>query len=228
MVDAALRPRPTFSTFLQSDTNAGGDGLTYYDYQRLLRSQKVAVLQDRQAKSHVPGYKKVVAPTTRRIFQLRPTRSPAAPCTVGTSSQDVKQVAFPKEHTFTDSNTTAHEVDTTVMSQKQTTDSIVNTQTNRKDRMHAQTERLSSISKPQRLVKSATARTQHRSWSGAGLPGVELQRPRTACSSKETEVQVSQLQVQGLKSSESDAGNKQFNVHVHCKHCTLSINHVTF
>ena len=58
MVETSLHLRPSFSTFLQSDTNAGEDPLSYYNYQRLLRSQKVALLQEKRARAYVPGYKR--------------------------------------------------------------------------------------------------------------------------------------------------------------------------
>ena len=57
MVDTAVRPRPEFRTFLQSDTNAKGDALSVYEYKRQLRAKKVAFLQEKQAQRRVPGYK---------------------------------------------------------------------------------------------------------------------------------------------------------------------------
>ncbi|XP_003383123.1 PREDICTED: uncharacterized protein LOC100640696 [Amphimedon queenslandica] len=57
MVETAVRPRPHFSTFLLSDANAGGDGLSFHEYKRLLRSQRVSLLQEKQSRSRVPGYK---------------------------------------------------------------------------------------------------------------------------------------------------------------------------
>ncbi len=60
MVDTAVRPRPDFSTFLVSDQNAGGDGLSFYNYKKIIRSQKVALLQQRRSVAHVPGYKPVL------------------------------------------------------------------------------------------------------------------------------------------------------------------------
>lgn len=57
MVETAVRPRPQFSTFLLSDANAGGDGLSFHDYKRILRSRRVHLLQEKQASSRVPGYK---------------------------------------------------------------------------------------------------------------------------------------------------------------------------
>lgn len=58
MAETSLHPRPEFSTFLQSDANRGGDGLSYHDYRRALRYNKVAMLQQKKARSHIPGYKK--------------------------------------------------------------------------------------------------------------------------------------------------------------------------
>lgn len=78
MVETDLHPRPSFYTFLRSDTCRGGDGLTYHDYQRAVRSNKVAILQQRRAMSYEPGLKKpgilkagVGASATRKIFQLK-------------------------------------------------------------------------------------------------------------------------------------------------------------
>jgi len=45
MADTAVRPRPTFSTFLRSDASAGGDALTYYRRKQYLRKNKTALLQ---------------------------------------------------------------------------------------------------------------------------------------------------------------------------------------
>lgn len=56
MVETSFFPRPHFASFLQADDNV--DPLSYYEYQRLQRMQKVARLQDRRSKSHEPGYKK--------------------------------------------------------------------------------------------------------------------------------------------------------------------------
>lgn len=55
MVETTAYPRPAFSTFLRSDNNAGGDGLRWYDHQRLLRSKKVSLLQEKQAQSRGSG-----------------------------------------------------------------------------------------------------------------------------------------------------------------------------
>ena len=69
MVDTTLRPRPKFGTFLHSDTNAGGDGLSFYDYKRLLRAKKVALLQERRANLHQPGYKRPKPDETGQVYK---------------------------------------------------------------------------------------------------------------------------------------------------------------
>ena len=56
MVETALFPRPHFGSYFHSDDRT--DSLSYYEYQRLQRLQKVARLQERRAKSYEPGYKK--------------------------------------------------------------------------------------------------------------------------------------------------------------------------
>ena len=57
MVDTTLRPRPDFSAFLLSDQNDGKDALSFYNYKKAIRSQKVSLLQQRRATSIAPGYK---------------------------------------------------------------------------------------------------------------------------------------------------------------------------
>ena len=68
MVETALFPRPHFASFLQSDDSV--DPLSYYEYQRLQRMQKVARLQERRSKSYEPGYKK-------QLVQLQPSTAHA-------------------------------------------------------------------------------------------------------------------------------------------------------
>ena len=72
MVETVVRPRPHFSTFLLSDANAGGDGLSYYQYKKLLRSQKVVLLQQKQATARVPGYKPAQKRITTRLSSYKP------------------------------------------------------------------------------------------------------------------------------------------------------------
>ena len=61
MAETAVRPRPGFSTFMRSDANYGGDGLAFHEHKRVLRAQKVARLQQKQASTRVPGYKPATA-----------------------------------------------------------------------------------------------------------------------------------------------------------------------
>lgn len=86
MVETAVRPRPHFSTFLLSDANAGGDGLSYYQYKKLLRSQKVVLLQQKQATAHVPGYKPAQKRITTRLSSYKPDISHHISSTTTTNS----------------------------------------------------------------------------------------------------------------------------------------------
>ena len=45
MADTAVRPRPSFSTFLRSDASAGGDAMTYHRRKQYLRKNRTALLQ---------------------------------------------------------------------------------------------------------------------------------------------------------------------------------------
>ena len=75
MVETVFFPRPHFGSYFQSDDRT--DSLSYYEYQRLQRLQKVARLQERRTKSYEPGYKKTLVAiqppahaqvATRQIF----------------------------------------------------------------------------------------------------------------------------------------------------------------
>ena len=117
MVETAVRPRPHFSTFLLSDANAGGDGLSYYQYKKLLRSQKVVLLQQKQATSHVPGYK----PAQKRITTRLPDCKPDISChhttshiTSGTSTTTTNNISSSTTANNISSSTTSsssHKVD---------------------------------------------------------------------------------------------------------------------
>ena len=72
-METGARPRPSFATFLRSDENAGGDGLSWYGHQRLLREKKVSLLQKKRSQATVPGYKKPDvrgASLSRQVYQL--------------------------------------------------------------------------------------------------------------------------------------------------------------
>ena len=197
MVETSLRGRPSFSTFLQSDTSAGGDGLTYYDYQRFLRSQKVALLQERRALAHIPGCKKVTLPTSRKVFQLK-NRSPAHNVseTAATSSKyseivPVNELPKPDLTASKEQQVVlAHsEYSTVGKSPVHVPSGRVGVTWNLDDSKRCQTERLPRIPAHQhRAIKSATARDHHPSW-----PSLELQhrppRPNTVAGVRDTEVQ---------------------------------------
>ena len=58
MAESTLHPRPNFATFLKSDANGPQDSISYYEEQRALRFQKVAVLQQKRENAYAPGYKR--------------------------------------------------------------------------------------------------------------------------------------------------------------------------
>ena len=214
MVETSLRGRPPLGTFLQSDANAGRDGLTYYDYQRFLRSQKVALLQKKRVHTHVPGCKRVALPSSRKVFQLK-NRSPAHAVneTVATSSKcsevwPADEFPMPKP----ESNNSKEHLSEIAPSEhgivNKTSESPVHVQSSRMsvtwkldDPKHNQTERLPRISAHHhRAIKSATSRDHHSTW-----PGLELQchppRPQTVAG-------VCDRDIQGIHSGERDKQSK--------------------
>ena len=80
MVETSLFPRPYFTSFLQSDDSV--DPLSYHEYQRLQRLQKVARLQERRANSYEPGYKKP-------LVQIQPSAVHAAAVHVSVPSRQI-------------------------------------------------------------------------------------------------------------------------------------------
>lgn len=211
MVETSLRGRPPFGTFLQSEANAGRDGLTYYDYQRFLRSQKVVLLQERRAHTHVPGCKRVVLPTSRKVFQLK-NRSPAHAVneTATTSSKcpevwPADELPRPKPETSYPIKEQQSEIALSEHgTMSKTFESPVHVASSRMsviwkldDPKHNQTERLPCISAcHHRATKSATFRDHHSTW-----PGLELQchppRPKTVAG-------VCDREIQGIHSEERD------------------------
>ncbi len=152
MVDTTLRPRPTFGTFLQSD-NSTKDGLSYFEYQRLLRSKKVALLQKKKEGSYEPGYKKQSSsftnssgPISRKIFQLK-VKDPATLKSILSQTQGQNDVRL----------------ETISKAQLASTHQLpkVDSSNNRSvqlDEPTDQSERLPRIKTRVRMVKSATAR----------------------------------------------------------------------
>lgn len=197
MAETSLRGRPSFSTFLRSDTNTGGDGLTYYDYQRFLRSQKVALLQERRAHANVPGYKKVIIPTSRKVFQLK-TKSPVYTtddtASTSTRPRPANEPLKPDHVSTTRENPTAlacsdhGAANKTLLSLSPAHASSSQVNVTRKLK-HIETEKLPWIpAHRHRLTKSATARDHCLTW-----PSSELQnhppRPKTVASSRDVKIQ---------------------------------------
>ena len=214
MVETSVRGRPSFGTFLQSDANAGRDGLTYYDYQRFLRSQKVALLQEKRAHTHVPGYKRVALPSSRKVFQLKnispahavnETAATSSKCSevwpadelprpkpeCNNSKEQQSEIALP-EHGI---------VNKTLECPVQVPSNRMSVTWKLDDPKHSQTERLPHISAHHhRAIKSATSRDLHSTWTG-----LELQhhppRPRTVAG-------VCDRDIQGIHSEERDKRSK--------------------
>ena len=202
MVEASLRPRPTFSSFLHSDADTGGDALSYYQYQRLLRSQKVALLQEKQRKSYVPGYKKplqqalipVVPFASRQIFRKKTQDTVAASEEKGSHS---KGGAY--------GNLTSPSriipIPTSVITDDEET--ALRLSGDRQLQVRAQTERLPQIStQRERRVKSATVHDRRRSCP-ATIPATKLQRPKTVSGTRDAQLQTALVAVDASSSSPS-------------------------
>lgn len=193
MVETAIHPRPSFYTFLQTDSYRSGDALTYYDYQRAIRSKKVEILQQKKSSSYEPGYKKpgVLHPASRKVFQLKyPITSP--PCTVAvdpsssvktapmeTTNQKINTSSFhesvnPNPPDYVDMEASASKTSLRPSSAKiNMTDQTAGLFDGR-----AQTERLPRIVRKPRLIKSATAR-EHSSKPSVMSPLPLPERPKT-------------------------------------------------
>ena len=209
MVDTALRPRPNFATFLRSDANKGGDALTYYDFQRALRSQKVAILQQKRWSSYQPGYKKLPAefPITRKVFQLK-NKSPGvaeiipqmqhaellpakmegvmkSDSTAHIQEPQMKRSASMESVNSIDSNITDLEPSQSKTNISALVPSSASVSKISMTEAPPQTEMLPQISKKTRLVKSATSRD--RSFSPS-----QPQRPQTVGCTRNVETQTMQ------------------------------------
>lgn len=204
MVETSLRGRPSFSTFLHSDTNFGGDGLTYYDYQRYLRSQKVALLQEKRAQTHIPGCRKVTLPTSRKVYQSK-NRSPnhITSESASNSTKDL-EIKSADEHSKQESIYVKKEHKTILthsqpgsvgkdLSQSPVYAPLSQTGVTWRldESKRIQTERFSrTFARNPRTIKSATARDCHTTW-----PSLEQQyhppRPKTVPSVRDTKLQTS-------------------------------------
>ena len=221
MVETSLRPRPTFTTFLHSDTNSGGDALSYYHHQRLLRSQKVALLQEKQRKSHIPGYKKplqqdpkLVAPVASR--QIFPNKSQRYPVTTAEDGTKKVVVVPPEKGNLSKGSVNKKEnVQLTsplhVTSNKVTLSDVAAEQVSQdpgghQPQMGAQTERIPRIfTWTERRVKSATARDRHQSWPTT----VQAQRPKTVSGTRDAQVQAAMVPVDTSSSPTSSPSHTQ-------------------
>jgi hypothetical protein len=200
MVETSLRPRPGFHTFLHADSPREGDALTYYDYQRALRANKVEILQQRRAVTYEPGYRKPYAEhpskATRKIFQLKSIQPPPP------SAQYVKSplLVEPANELLHGSASPAPVatgvspvVDMCSNGDSNTSLGAEGERTSGEGRymenLAGLTDRLPKIYK-QRLVKSATARTSGLVSASAVASHPEIpQRPKTAASIREFQAQ---------------------------------------
>ncbi len=164
------RPRPTFETFLQSDSTK--DGLSYSEYQRLLRSKNIALLQEQKERSHELGYKKpnsslmLSGPVSRKIFQLK-TKDPATLKTSQTRQNNLSLNARSK--TKLSPGNQLPKVDGLDKSCVQFA---------QEDESNTQSERLPRIKTRVRMVKSATAR-DHQLSSPSHVTSCSHERPKT-------------------------------------------------
>ena len=213
MVETSLHPRPTFFTFLQSDGNTGGDGLSFYDYKRAIRSNKVAILQQRRAMTYEPGYKKPVlsAPPvsslSRKIFQLDKVPSYHAQFTLPAKMEVKDTQPYPVEPPNEKLNKSASvdslknaddsNADGIEPSQSQCSITTIPTSISKEGIMdramgksHTDRPPQKANAKPARLVKSATSRDY--------LPDLTSKlsdRPSTVSSTRDEDVQTTQSQL---------------------------------
>ena len=208
MVDAAFHPRQNFYNILRSDAKREGDALTYYDYQRALRSKKVEILQQKRAATYEPGYKKagVLHPScasSRKVFQLKNKFPPASQTLpIDTSSLPEKEIVTSQEP----ANEQLHRsssvesvcsvdsiasLDGVEQSQSKTSISGVRpSSAGAAKQMDAgSTEGLPRIlSRKARLIKSA-AHDYASSSASSHAPPPTSQRPKTMASTRDTEAQ---------------------------------------
>ena len=200
MVETAFFPRPHFGSYFHSDDRT--DSLSYYEYQRLQRLQKVVRLQERRAKSYEPGYKKTlvaiqppahVQVASRQIFAKLKADAPAPP-----AIPPLKRVSIAANANATSPSPLSPATAAGVAANKKSSSEefsvppLVRRRSGRdgdtraagssddagavkREEKSAQTERRSrSGGERERQVKSATARDSHRSPSRQPLP-----RPKT-------------------------------------------------
>ncbi len=153
MVDTN-RPRPPFGTFLSD--NSTKDGLSYFEYQRLLMSKKVALLQEKKERSYKQDYKKQSSsftqsgPVSRKIFQLK-TKDPVTFKTILSETAQKDVCLETSNKTQVSSTHQLPKVDNSINNCSVQLPTEENEITD-------QSERLPRIRTKVRMIKSATAR----------------------------------------------------------------------
>ena len=188
MVETSLRGRPSFSTLLQSETSTGGDGLTYYDYQRYLRSQKVALLQERRANTHVPGYKKIELSKSRKVFQIKNRTPTHITSGIYAEGQPNNEYSNLESISSTKYQSTDHSKGSALSpAHMPSSSSQMNVVWKFDDQKCSETERLPKIAAHHRSIKSATARDRY-----LARPDLESEhppRPKTVAGDRGTGIQ---------------------------------------
>ena len=211
MVETSLHPRPCFYTFLRADSKEG-DALTYYDFQRAQRSNKVEILQQKKARAYEPGYKKPFADhpakLSRRVFQLKNKFVPPGYLDQSPSPVKVEGMKSLAETSVNEQLRRSQVIENVDSSTKpgpeasaleSNSAALASSAVSYKEKsmenstVQAQTERLPKISGKPRLVKSATAR-DHSSNSAVVSPPLIAPRPKTAASTRDAQVQTALAQ----------------------------------
>ena len=197
MVETSLRGRPSFSTFLQSETSTGGDGLTYYDYQRFLRSQKVALLQERRASTHIPGYKKTALSKSRKVFQTK-NRTPTH--IISGEGQPNDEHSINKSEPNSSTKELVHQStrngSALSPAHKPSTSTQMNVVWKFDDQKGSESDRLPRIAACHRPIKSATARDRY-----LARPKFETEqppRPKTVAGDRNVGVHTYELALKGI------------------------------
>lgn len=208
--------RPAFYTFpLQSEPRNSGDALTYYDYQRAIRSKDVKTLQQLRERSVAligAGDKKPVAHsvTSRKIFQLLNHPVKVASVTFPEGAKATSKDPSPVDEKIhksahasvvnTDTNTSQDTGDprvslSSLRPSSAAKDKMAVRPPSAKEKMaevttRPQTERLPTIARPLRSIKSATARDHYLSPESSVVSPPEIsQRPKTVASTRDIEIQ---------------------------------------
>lgn len=183
MVETSLRGRPSFGTYLQSEASTGVDSLTYYDYQRCLRSQKVALLQERRTNTHIPGCKKIMLSKSRTVFQTK-NRTPTHAINGEVQPNNEHSKSKPISSTEELITSKGSALSPTHMPSPSTKMNVI---WKSDDQKYSETDRLPRIAAYHRPIKSATARDHYVAHSESGK---HLPRPKTVAGDRSTEVAV--------------------------------------